>query len=98
MESWTLALKLCCFPANDERCEIIAGVLSDNGIHSIVRFVRAPPFRNLVRAEALLDSEHTALLELARMLRIQRGRKECEITTFVRKLVAYLGRGACVHQ
>ena len=75
-ESWTMALKLCCFPANDERCVIIAAVLSDNGIHSIDRFVRHPSIRNLAGAASLLNSEHTALLELARLLRIQRGRKE----------------------
>ena len=71
-----MALKLCCFPADDERCEMIGRVLSANGIHSIERFLKAPPIKNLVRAESLQEDEMAALMELARLLRIRRGRKE----------------------
>ena len=75
-ESWVLGLKLCCFPANEQRCQIVAKVLSDTGINSVDRLIKAPPMKNWVNVEVLISSERTALEELVRLLRIRRARNE----------------------
>lgn len=72
IDSWALALKLCCFPADDTRCYVVARVLSDNGLHNVERIVKAAPFNNWVRTEQLNANEQTALCELCRFFRVRR--------------------------
>ena len=76
VDSWVLGLKLCCFPASEQRCQIIAKVLSDTGIHNVDRLIKAPSMQNWVNAQVLVSSERTALEELVRLFRIRRAREE----------------------
>ena len=77
VDSWVLALKVCCFPADEARCQLVARILSDNGLHNVDRFLKAAPIGNWVKTNDLSASERTALCELARLFRLRRKSFEC---------------------